>query len=120
MKNGVEKEIVSEYEKALLIKLNEKESVKISSINARKVSSAFNSQISGLEGHIVDLEIKVSEFGDKLSDKIMPTVLIEDNKTFINGINKAQAELNTVELELEKTKETLAYYQGLRKLYFGQ
>lgn len=113
------KEVLSVYETELKTKLDVKESDTISTINAKKAQAAFNSQISGLEGHIIDLEIKVDEMEIMLSNKLMPTSVITDTKSFINGINMAQAELDKANADLEKSNDSLKYYQNLRSKYFG-
>jgi len=84
---------------------------------ANKCQSIVKSQISGLEGRIVDLSDELEEAKEVLEDSIFVTERPTNNEAYIKNIDIAQQTVNGLEHDLEEAKGELTYFKTLKERF---
>jgi hypothetical protein len=77
---------------------------------ARKAVSAFEVQIAGIKGKIVEAEVAVENAEESLKNAMYPTVLFSDGTEYCSSIARAKETLNVKTEELSNLNENLKFY----------
>lgn len=88
---------------------------------ARKALSNIQGQIAGLNAKQVDLEIKVEDAKDALSNAIYPTTMDEaEGAVYARNIQQADTALKQAEAELAAVLEGKEFFQQILEEKFGE
>lgn len=104
---------LTSFGKEVVARIKGDDAEALAQANERKGRSAYKGQVSSLESRIVDLEDKVTEATEALAVAKYPTTKITDSQSYINNVRRAKEALTAAEEELEQTKESLEFYQGI-------
>ena len=89
----------------------------IAAKNARKAISAVDSQLASLKSAIVDAETAIEDAVENLGNAKYPTVLITNNREYIEGIKNAQEKLDEAKDFLASLNDSVAYFEDLLSTY---
>jgi len=101
------------YVKEVTARLTGDEAGAIAAFNARKAESALNGQIAALKAKQVDDEGTLEDAKEALKAAYYPTTKISDNKSYVEGIRRAQERVDAAQETLDNTTSSVKYYEGL-------
>jgi hypothetical protein len=80
---------------------------------ARKAVSALEGQVAALKAKLVDDENAVESAEEALAAAKYPTNLFSDNKAYVQGIVRAQENLENAIAVEAATEDSIAYFSGI-------
>lgn len=110
---------VSNFIKEVTARLKGDEAGVIAAKVERKALSAINGQLAALKAKLVDDETAVEDAQEAFNNAIFPTAVFTDNRGYVTSIQSAQERLESAQLNLEDTKESIAFFEGLLKTHFN-
>lgn len=110
---------VSNFIKEVTARLKGDEAGVIAAKVERKALSAINGQLAALKAKLVDDETAVEDAQEALNNAIFPTSVFTDNRGYVTSIQSAQERLESAEVDLESTKESIAFFEDLLKKHFN-
>ena len=110
---------VSNFIKEVTARLKGDEAGVIAAKVERKALSAINGQLAALKAKQVDDETAVEDAQEALNNAIFPTAVFSDNRWYVTSIQNAQDRLESAQLNLEATKESIAFFEDLLKTHFN-